>query len=213
LTNEIIENLEEAILKYNNAQAEHWARKAVEAKVDPVVALEALTRAVRQVGNGYGRGELWLPDLVGAASAMQSAMPIIEEELKKEGVTRKSLGLIIIGTVFGDIHSIGEKMVATLLLADGFEVLDLGVNVKAEQFIAAVKEHSPRILALSALMTTTAPEQGKIINVLTEGGLRDKVKIMVGGGAITQEFADKIGADGFAPTAPKAAELAKRLIV
>ena len=212
MTNEIIENLEEAILKYNNVQAEHWARKAVEVKIDPVAALEALTRAVRQVGDGYGRGELWLPELVGAASAMQSAMPIIEEELKKEGVIRKSLGLIIIGTVFGDIHSIGEKMVATLLLAGGFEVLDLGVNVKAEQFIAAVKEHSPKILALSALMTTTAPEQGKVINILTEDGLRDKVKIMVGGGAITQEFADKIGADGFAPTAPKAAELAKRLI-
>ena len=212
MTNEIIENLEEAILKYNNVQAEHWARKAVEAKIDPVEALETLTRAVRQVGDGYGRGELWLPELVGAASAMQSAMPIIEEELKKEGVIRKSLGLIIIGTVFGDIHSIGEKMVATLLLAGGFEVLDLWVNVKAEQFIAAVKEHSPKILALSALMTTTAPEQGKVINILTEDGLRDKVKIIVGGGAITQEFADKIGADGFAPTAPKAAELAKRLI-
>lgn len=209
---EIIENLGEAILKYNNAQAEHWARKAVAAKLDPVEALEALTRAVRQVGDGYGRGELWLPDLVGAASAMQSAMPIIEEQLKREGVTRKSLGLVIIGTVFGDIHSIGEKMVATLLLAGGFEVIDLGVNVKAEQFIAAVKEHSPKILALSALMTTTAPEQGKVINTLNEEGIRDKVKIMVGGGAITQEFAEKIGADGFAPTAPKAAELAKKLI-
>lgn len=209
---EIIENLVEAILKYNNAQAEHWARKAVEAKIDPVEALEALTRAVRQVGDGYGRGELWLPDLVGAASAMQSAMPIIEEQLKKEGVTRKRLGLVIIGTVFGDIHSIGEKMVATLLIAGGFEVIDLGVNIKAEQFIAAVEKHSPEILALSALMTTTSPEQAKVINTLIERGLRDKVKIMVGGGAVTQEFAEKIGADGFAPTAPKAVDLAERLI-
>ena len=103
-------------------------------------------------------------------------------------------------------------MVATLLIADGFEVIDLGVNVKAVQFIAAVKKHRPKILALSALMTTTSPEQRKVINALVEGGLRDEVKIMVGGGSITQEFAEKIGADGFAPTAPRAVDLAKRLV-
>jgi len=101
LMDEIIENLVEAILKYNNLQAEHWARKAVEAKIDPVEALEASTRTVRQVGDGYGRGELWLPDLVGAASAIQSTMPIIGEQLNKEGVTRKSLGLVILAAVCG----------------------------------------------------------------------------------------------------------------
>lgn len=210
---EIIENLGKAVLEYDKVLSEHWARRAVEAKIDPVEALGALTRAIRQVGDGFGRGELWLPDLVGAASAMQGAMPILEEQLKKEGKTPESLGLVIIGTVFGDIHNIGKNMVATLLIAAGFKVIDLGINVEAEQFVAAVKEHSPKILALSALLTTTAPEQGKAINTLIEGGLKDKVKVMVGGGAITQEFAEKIGADGFAPTAPKAVELAKRLVV
>lgn len=210
---EIIENLGKAVLEYDKALSEHWARRAVEAKIDPVEALGALTRAIRQVGDGFGRGELWLPDLVGAASAMQGAMPILEEQLRKEGKTPESLGLVIIGTVFGDIHNIGKNMVATLLIAAGFKVIDLGINVEAEQFVAAVKEHSPKILALSALLTTTASEQGKAINTLIEGGLKDKVKVMVGGGAITQEFAEKIGADGFAPTAPKAVELAKRLVV
>ncbi len=213
MMDEIIENLGKAVLEYDKVLSEHWARRAVEAKIDPVEALGALTRAIRQVGDGFGRGELWLPDLVGAASAMQGAMPILEEQLKKEGKTPESLGLVIIGTVFGDIHNIGKNMVATLLIAAGFKVIDLGINVEAEQFVAAVKEHSPKILALSALLTTTAPEQGKAINTLIEGGLKDKVKVMVGGGAITQEFAEKIGADGFAPTAPKAVELAKRLVV
>jgi len=209
---EIFENLAKAVLEYDNAGAEHWARKAVEANTDPIETINVLTRAVRQVGDGYGQGELWLPDLVGAAAAMQSALPIIEEQLRKEGKTRESLGLVVIGTVFGDIHTIGKDMVSTLLMAGGFEVIDLGINIKAEDFVAAVKERNPKILALSALMTMTAPEQGKVIAALIEKGLRDKVKVMVGGGAITQEFAEEIGANGFAPTAPETVNLAKRLL-
>ena len=209
---EIFENLAKAVLEYDNAGAEHWARKAVEANTDPIETMNALTRAVRQVGDGYSRGELWLPDLVGAAAAMQSALPIIEEQLRKEGKTRESLGLVVIGTVFGDIHTIGKDMVSTLLMAGGFEVIDLGINIKAEDFVAAVKERNPKILALSALMTMTAPEQGKVIDALIEKGLRDKIKVMVGGGAITQEFAEEIGANGFAPTAPETVNLAKRLL-
>ena len=210
--NEILENLGKSVLEYDNAGAEYWARKAIEAKISPVEAMNALTKAIRKVGDGYGRGELWLPDLVGAASAMQSAIPIIEEQLKKEGQTRESLGLVVIGTVFGDIHNIGKDMVATLLMASNFEVIDLGIDIKAEKFVDAVKEHKPEVLAMSALMTMTAPEQGKVIKALIEENLRDKVKVMVGGGAITKEFADSIGADGFEPTAPRAVDLAKRLI-
>ena len=209
---EILENLGKSVLEYDNAGTEHWARKAIEAKISPVEAMNALTKAIRKVGDGYGRGELWLPDLVGAASAMQSAIPIIEEQLKKEGQTRESLGLVVIGTVFGDIHNIGKDMVATLLMASNFEVIDLGIDIKAEKFVDAVKEHKPEVLAMSALMTMTAPEQGKVIKALIEENLRDKVKVMVGGGAITKEFADSIGADGFEPTAPRAVDLAKRLI-
>lgn len=209
---EILENLEKAVLEYDNAGAENWARKAVEEGIDPVQALDVITRAVKQIGDGYSRGELWLPDLVGAASATQSATPILEEQIKRQGKSRKSLGRVIIGTVLGDIHDIGKSMVAALLVADGFEVIDLGININAETFTAAVKEHNANILAMSALLTMTAPEQGKVIKALEDAGIRSKVRIMVGGGAITQKFAQEIGADGYAPTAPGAVELAERLI-
>jgi len=184
----------------------------VEEKVDPIKALDAMTESIRQVGDRFGKGELWLPDLVGAADAMQAAMPIIEEEFKRRGTKRESLGSIVAGTVFGDIHSIGKTMVCTLLTAEGFEVHDLGVNIKAEEFVEAIENYKADILAMSALLTMTAPEQRKIIATLKEKGVRDKVKIMVGGGAITADFAQSIGADGYDPTAPGAVELAKRLV-
>jgi len=122
------------------------------------------------------------------------------------------LGIIVIGTVYGDIHTIGKTMVATLLIAEGFIVNDLGINVTSEHFVEGIKKYKADILAMSALMTTTAPEQRKVIETLKKDGLRDRVKIMIGGGAITQEFTNSIGADGYDPTAPGAVKLARRLI-
>lgn len=209
---EVIENLKRAVTNYDTEGAAIWARKVVTEGVAPVKAMGALTEAIRQVGDRFGQGELWLPDLVGAADAMQAAMPIIEAELKKVGAKRESLGVIVVGTVFGDIHDIGKAMVCTLLTAGGFEVHDLGVNIRAEEFLGAVDRFEADILALSALLTMTASEQRKIIEALKERGIRGKVKVMVGGGAITQEFADEIGADGYDPTAPGAVTLAKRLL-
>jgi len=209
---EVLENLKKAIMEYDSQGAANWARKAVEEKVDPVEALDAMTVAIRQVGNGFGRGEFWLPDLIGAADAMSAATPILEEEIKRRGARRESLGTVVIGTVYGDIHTIGKTMVATLLTANGFQVYDVGINVTAEKFVEAIKQYKPDMLAMSALMTMTAPEQKKVIETLKKEGLRDKVKIMVGGGAITQEFADSIGADGYDPTAPGAVKLARKLV-
>ncbi|MFW6056774.1 MAG: cobalamin-dependent protein, partial [Chloroflexota bacterium] len=157
-------------------------------------------------------GDMFLPDLVGAADAMTAATPVIEEEIKRTGAERQSTGTVVIGTVYGDIHTIGKTMVATLLQAEGFTVYDAGINVTAEQFVESVRTQKPDILAMSALMTMTAPEQRKVIETLQSEGLRDSVKIMVGGGAITQEFADTIGADGYDPTAPGAAKLARKLV-
>lgn len=209
---EILENLKKAVIEYDPQGAASWASKAVEEKVDPVKAMDALTEVMRQVGDGFGSGELWLPDLIGAADAMKSAMPIIEEEIKRKGAKRKSLGTIVIGTVSGDIHDIGKTMVSTLLIADGFEVIDLGVNIAAEEFVEAINKYEPDILAMSALMTMTSIQQMLVITTLQGKGIRDKVKIMVGGGAITEEFAKGIGADGYDPTAPGAVKLARRLI-
>jgi methanogenic corrinoid protein MtbC1 len=139
-------------------------------------------------------------------------MPIIEEELKRTGAKRETMGTVVAGTVFGDIHSIGKSMVCTLLVAGGFEVHDLGVNIKAEEFLEAIEKYQANILAMSALLTTTAAEQKKVIDTLKEKGIREKVRVMVGGGAITADFAQSIGADGYDPTAPGAVELARRLV-
>jgi methanogenic corrinoid protein MtbC1 len=212
MNNDIFENLKKAIKEYDTEAAASLAKKAVEEKIEPLKLLDAMTVAIREVGDGFGRGELWLPDLVGAADAMSAATPIIEEEIKRIGAKRESLGTIVAGTVFGDIHSIGKTMICTLLTAEGFKVYDLGVNIKAEQFLEAIKKYNADILAMSALMTMTAPEQRKVIKFLERDNLRDKIKIIVGGGAITEEFAKNIGADGYDPTAPGAVKLARQLI-
>lgn len=208
----IYDNLKKAITEYDAPKAESLAREVIRKNQDLIKALDALTDAVRQVGEGFGKGELFLPDIVGAAEAMTAATPILEEEIKKRGVERESLGSVVIGTVYGDIHTIGKTMVATMLTVEGFTVHDAGINVSAEQFLERLKQHKADILAMSAILTTTAQEQRKVIETLKKEGLRDKVKIMVGGGAITQEFSDSIGADGYDPTAPGAAKLARRLI-
>jgi len=212
MANQILDNLKKAVLECDAQGASSWAAKAVEEKVDLLKALDALTDAIREVGDGFGKGEIFLPELVGAAEAMQSATSIIEEELKKTGAKRESLGTIVAGTVFGDIHNIGKSMVCTLLVAAGFEVIDLGVNVETERFIQAVKDYKADVLAMSALLTMYTAEQKKVIDRLKEEGIRDKVKVIVGGGAINEEFARMVGADGYAPTAPEGVALTKKLL-
>lgn len=208
----IIKDLKRAILEYDSELAVSLAKKVVEQKLDPLEAFNAMREAIKQVGDGFGKGELWLPDLMGAGEAMSSAMSIIEQEIKRRGQKRESLGTVVVGTVQGDIHSIGKTMVASLLVAEGFDVHDLGVNVSPDRFVQAVKEYNADILAMSALLTITAPEQKKTIKLLQQERLRGQVKVMVGGAAITQEFADSVGADGYDPTAPGAARLARNLV-
>lgn len=208
----IFENLKKAIVDYDIDGAASWARKALEERLDPIEALTAITQAIRGVGDAFGRGELWLPELVGASEAMQSAMAILEEEISRKGLKTESLGIVVAGTVEGDIHSLGKSMVCTLLTAEGFRVYDLGIGVTVEEFIKGVKGYNANILAMSALLTTTAVEQGKVINALKEAGLRDKVRVMVGGGAVTNEFAQRIEADGYGATAVEAVKLARRLV-
>ena len=208
----IFDDLRSAVIEYNQDKAAASAQAIVDQGLDPLTGMDAISDAMAEVGAGYSSGNLWLPDLVGAADASQVAMPILEEEIRKRGQKTKSLGTVVLGTVSGDIHTIGKSMVGVLLVAQGFRVLDVGADVPTSRFVEAVKKESADILALSSLLTTTAPQMGKVIDALKEAGLRDKVKIMVGGGAITQDFADRIGADGYGATAPGAVDLAKKLL-
>jgi methanogenic corrinoid protein MtbC1 len=212
MESEILAKLKKSVMEYDIEGARASAQQVVAEGIDPIVALDALTEAIREVGDQFERGELWLPDLVGAADALQSAMPILEQEIKRRGTVREALGTVVIGTVKGDIHTIGKMMVSTFLTAAGFAVYDVGVDVNAQQFMDGVKEHNADVLAMSALLTFTAPEQKRVIEALEEAGIRDKVKVIVGGGAITADFAKSIGADGYEPAAPGTVTLVKQLL-
>ncbi len=209
---DIIRQLKDIVLEFDIDNAEKIAKAAMDAGVDPLEAAKALTESIREVGDKFGAGELFLPDLVCASEVLKKAFPIINSAIEKKGKKAESLGKVVIGTVFGDVHSIGKGMVATLLYAAGFEVIDLGINVKGEDFLAAVKENNPNILAMSALLTTTAAEQKNVIRSLKEEGIRDNIKVIVGGSPINQEFADSVGADGYGATAPEGVKVVKKLL-
>lgn len=212
MENLILEQLGKAVKEYDQQGAARLATTALENNIDPAKALDALTEAIREVGDAFGAGECFLPELVGAAEALQAAMPIIEEELHRAGGERESAGKVIVGTVAGDIHNIGKSMLCTLLIADGFQVVDLGIDVPTERFVEAAKERQPDVVALSALLTITAMEQKNVIEGLREAGIRDSVKVIVGGGAISDDFAASIGADGYDPTAPGGVKLVRELL-
>lgn len=208
----LLDALKRIVVEFDIDNAEATARIAIEQGVNPLKAAQSLTEGIRLVGDRFGTGELFLPDLVCASEVVKNALPVITSEIEKQGKTLKSLGKIVIGTVFGDIHSIGKSMVATLLFASGFEIVDLGINVKGEEFLKAVKEYNPDIVAMSALLTTTIMEQKNVINGLEKENLRSKVKVIVGGSPINQEFAESIGADGYGSTAPEGVRVVKSLL-
>jgi 5-methyltetrahydrofolate--homocysteine methyltransferase len=207
-----LDRLKEALLAFDRDEAKAAARAIVEQGLDPVAAMGVVTAALREVGEGFGRGDLFLPELVLSAKAAESALSPLEDEVRRTGRAVQSRGTVVVGTVCGDIHSVGKTMVNALLTANGFKTIDLGTDVATERFVAAVKEHDPDILALSALLTTTAPEQGKVMKALQEAGLRGQVKVMVGGSAITPEFAQEMGADGYGATAAEAVSVADELM-
>jgi len=173
---------------------------------------KGLAKGIRTVGERYGKGEIFLTELLMGAEAMKVGMEIINPEIKKQKKELKKVGSIIIGTVAGDIHDLGKNIVAALFSAHGFDVVDLGVDVPDQKFIDGVKEMKPDILGLSALMTSTIPKQRELINLLKSSGLRDKVKVMIGGAAVNEDYARDIGADGYAENANDAVVKAKTLV-
>ena len=176
---------------------------------DPMDVLEDLIDGLREVGELFNEGQLFLTDMMASAETFQEAMTQLTPLLGDK--KRESLGKIVIGTVKGDIHDIGKNIVKTMLEGNGFEVIDLGVDVPTDTFIKAIKEHSPDILVLSALLTTTMGEMKVIINGVSKSGLRDKVKIMVGGAPVSDRFERSIGADAYASNAGEAVNISKQI--
>jgi 5-methyltetrahydrofolate--homocysteine methyltransferase len=165
---------------------------------------------MEEVGRLFEEGEKFVPEMLISARAMQAALGLLKPHLLQADI--KTAGKVIVGTVAGDLHDIGKNLVAMMLEGSGFEVIDLGTDVSPQQFVDAVREHEPQVIGMSALLTTTMPSMGATIEALKEAGLREGVKVMIGGAPITQDFADKIGADGFAPDASSASRKAKALV-
>lgn len=210
--NDTLKELKKMVIEYDIENAENLATKAVEEGLNPIDCSAALIEGITEVGIAFSKEELFLPDLVAASEVVKKASPIINKAIELRGDKVKSIGKVILGTVAGDIHSIGKDMVSTLLFASGFEVIDLGIDVSADKFIEVIKESSPDILAMSALLTTTASELKKVIERLKVENIRDKIKVIIGGAPINQEFADEIGADGYGATAAEGVVISKKLI-
>jgi 5-methyltetrahydrofolate--homocysteine methyltransferase len=201
----------EAVLNGDANTAGAETKKALEDNVPAADILhKACVPAMTKVGELFEAGEKFVPEMLISARAMQAAMEVLKPELVDAGV--ESSGRVVIGTVAGDLHDIGKNLVAMMLEGAGFEIVDLGTDVSTDQFIEAVQENEPDIVGMSALLTTTMTSIGTTIDGLAQAGLRDKVKIMIGGAPVTQDFADKVGADGFAPDAGSAARVAKSVM-
>jgi corrinoid protein of di/trimethylamine methyltransferase len=190
------EKLAQTIVDGDKDECIRLVKEGLAGGVDPLDAIEkGLGQGIIQVGDDFGEGRCFLPELIMAADVMKEGSAILDEKIKAEGKTRKTLGKIVIGTVKGDIHDIGKSVVAAVLQANGYDVVDLGIDVDEETFIKAVREHEADCLGLSSLLTLAIEQMGVVIERLKKEGLRDQIKIIVGGCPVTQEFADEIGAD------------------
>ena len=213
MSNELVTQITTSIVEGKPDETADLTRQALKAGLEPLTIIdEGLTVGMNIVGEKFQTGEFFLPNLVIAASGMNQAMDILKPELESRQQTTKSLGTVVIGSVAGDIHEIGKTLVGTMLAANGFQVHDMGVDVANETFINKVKETGASILGLSALLTTTMTVQRQVIKELEAAGIRNQVKVLIGGAPISQEWADTIGADGYADDAIGAVNLAKRLI-
>ncbi len=208
---EILKEITTAIVEFNIDGIKDLIKKGIDAGISPYEILtEGMAKGMDIVGKKYEEKEYFLAELIMAGETMKTGMEVLSPHLKA-GDTKRA-GTVVIGTVKGDLHDIGKNVVITLLSSAGFEIHDLGVDVPAEKYVEKVKETEADIVAMSALLTTTMVEMENVIKLLEKEGLRDKVKVIVGGAPITEEFAEKIGADAYAPDAVKGLEICKTLI-
>jgi corrinoid protein of di/trimethylamine methyltransferase len=207
------EDIKACILAGDAHKTRSLAEDALKAGHEPTEALQPFIEGIRHAGDLFDQGEFFLPQLLLAAQAMQAAMDVFfPEKSGADADKRISRGKIVAGTIQGDIHEIGKNLVCALMSAHGFDVVDLGADVSLERIVEETRQQKPDFLALSALLTTTMINQKHLIDRLTQEGIRDGVKILVGGAPVTSAWADEIGADGYAPDASRAVELAIRLI-
>jgi len=210
---EILKQLQHVVIIGEPDQAQDLAAQALGAGVMPLVAIEeALNPGMQVVGDRYECGEYFIPDLMMAAEAMKAAMAVFEPALMARQEQRQVLGTVVIGTVEGDIHEIGKSLVATMLGAAGFQVHDLGVDVPVNEFVKQVQETGANVVGLSALLTTTMLNQEAVVQALEEAGLRERVKVVIGGAPTSPEWAQTIGADAYAENANEAVSIVKRLV-
>lgn len=210
---ELLDKLANAIADGDGEAAGAVAQEVIAAGIDPVEAvLQGATKGLDVVGERFQRLEAFLPDLIQAGDAMKACVTVFKQHISPEQMTEISLGDVVIGTVFGDIHDIGKNLVATMLMASGFEVHDLGINVPVKRFIEEGEKIGAKVIALSALLTQTSYYQKQFIDYLRDTGTRDKYYVVVGGAPISPEWAAEIGADGYARTAVGATQLLKRLV-
>jgi methanogenic corrinoid protein MtbC1 len=208
---EILDQLYSAVLEGDAERAVAIATEALAGGIEPTVLLfEAMIPALEEVGRLFESGEVFLPEMLVAARAMQSVMELIRPLIVDAGV--ETLGRFVMGTVAGDIHDVGKKLVVVMLEGAGFEVVDLGINVPGERFVEAIRELQPDVVGMSAFLTTTVPELARNIRLIEEAGLRDQVRIVIGGAPVNQLTVDESGADGYAPDASSAVRLTKSLI-
>ena len=210
---DILEQLQESVIVGEPGQARELAAQALQSGIEPLRAIEeALHPGMQLVGDRYECGDYFIPDLVMAAEAMKAAMAVLEPALAARHEHRQVLGTVVIGTVEGDIHEIGKSLVATMLGAAGFDVHDLGVDVSAADFVKEVQQTKANVVGLSALLTTTMMNQEVVIEGLKEAGIRDQVKVVIGGAPASPEWANTIGADGYAENANEAVTVVKALL-
>ena len=202
-----------AIVEGSKDKSVQLAQRAITEKMDLNEVIEkGYVFGIQQVGQLWEEGEYFLPELIASAECMKSAMEIMQPELEKAQIDVRSTGKVVIGTVEGDIHDIGKNLVASILSANGFDVFDLGADVKLETFFNKAEELNANLICLSSLLTTTMTGQKKFIELLKEKGTYGRYKVMVGGAPVNQKWADDIGADGYSENALTAVEVAKKLV-
>jgi corrinoid protein of di/trimethylamine methyltransferase len=209
----LLEAMAQAVVKGLPGEARVLALEGLRDGLDPMRAIEeGFTPGMEIVGRGFAEGDLFIPDLVMSGEAMKVVIAVLEPELRQQGRQRRTLGTVVMGTVLGDIHEIGKTLVATMLSANGFQVHDLGVDVQPAHFVEVVREVRADAVGLSALLTTTLVNQEATIQALEEAGLREQVKVVVGGVPASHDWAREIGADAYADNATEAVEVFKRLL-